>query len=311
MAHKKKIKDTTYDYYDKNTFWNDHFIVNEYINELITDNKHTNWMTFITNTYFKDMIGKICAISVGSGNGWQDRDLNKLLSFKELHGFDVSESLIKDAREKAPSKAFTYGIKDLNADPLPNENYYDLALNVAALHHIENMDHIMNQVHKVLKPGGLFVHFEYIGPKRNQYSDSDLHYMNYMQSLIPEQFVGREKIGRPSIEVMMREDPSEAVGSELIIPGLHTYFDVEYIRYYNGGLLYQVLYNHIQNFDPKNIEHNTILRIALELEKEMTWSGKVKPLFAFIVARKPRSGMRSGSLKHKIKNKLIRLIEKL
>ncbi len=307
----KKKKDTTYDYYDKNTFWNDHFVVNEYINELISGDKRKDWMRFITETYFKDSIGKIKAISVGAGNGWQDRDLNKLLKFQKLDGFDVSESLIADARKKAPSKAFSYGIKDLNAEKLPHADYYDLALNVAALHHIENMDHIVSEVYKVLKPGGLFVHFEYIGPKRNQYSDADLYYMNYMQSLFPEQFVGREVIGRPSIEVMMREDPSEAVGSELIIPSLSKFFDIEYIRYYNGGLLYQVLYNHIQNFDPKNIEHNSMLRIALELEKEMTWSGKVKPLFAFIVARKPLNGTKKGTLKHAIKSRLIRLIEKI
>lgn len=307
MKSKKKV-DQTYDYYDKNTFWNDHFLVKEYINKLITDNPSTDWMRFFFEKYFVGQKGKVRAISVGAGNGWQDRDLNTHFAFKTLDGFDISESLIADARKKAPSKAFHYGIKDLNKDSLPHENYYDLAINVAALHHVENMDHIISEVHKVLKPGGLFVHFEYIGPKRNQYSDSDLHYMNYMQSLLPEGMVGREPIGRPSIEVMMREDPSEAVGSELIMPTLAKFFHMEYVRYYNGGLLYQVLYNHIQNFDELNPEHNSMLRIAIELEKEMTWSGKVRPLFAFIIAKK-KGG--AGSFKQKIKGRLIAAIESI
>lgn len=304
----KKKKDSTYDYYKKNTFWNDHFLVKEYINTLITDDPKTDWMKFFFEKYYTGQEGKIKAISIGCGNGWQDRDLHTYFNFKKLDGFDVSESLLKDAQKAAPSKGFHYGMRDLNNDPLPHENYYDTAINVAALHHIENMEHIVSQVHKVLKPNGLFVHFEYVGPKRNQYSDSDLHYMNYMQSLLPESMVGREPIGRPSIEVMMREDPSEAVGSELIIPTLSKYFHMDYVRFYNGGLLYQVLYNNIQNFDELNVEHNSMLKVALELEKEMTWSGKVKPLFAFIVARKKAT---PSSLKEGIKRKLISLIEKV
>ncbi len=305
---KKKKKDATYDYYKKNTFWNDHFLIKEYINQQITDDPKTDWMKFFFDKYYAGQDGKVKAISVGCGNGWQDRDLDTHFKFKKLDGFDISESLIEDAIKKAPSKNFQYGLRDLNNDPLPHENYYDLAVNVAALHHVENMEHIVSQVHKTLKPGGLFVHFEYIGPKRNQYSDSDLHYMNFMQSLFPESMVGREPIGRPSIEVMMREDPSEAVGSELIIPTLSKYFHMDYVRFYNGGLLYQVLYNNIENFDELNVEHNSMLKIAIELEKEMTWSGKVKPLFAFIIARKKGT---PSSFKESIKRKLIGAIEKI
>ena len=166
---KKKKKDTTYDYYKKNTFWNDHFLVKEYINQQITDNPKTDWMKFFFDKYFAGQEGKVKALSVGCGNGWQDRDLDTHFKFKKLDGFDISESLIGDAVKKAPSKNFSYGLRDLNNDSLPHENYYDLAINVAALHHVENMEHIVSQVHKTLKPGGLFVHFEYIGPKRDVY----------------------------------------------------------------------------------------------------------------------------------------------
>lgn len=276
----------TYDYYNKNTFWNDHYVVREYINELITGDKNTNWMHFVYKKYFKTK-GRVRALSVGCGNGWQDRDLDTIFAFKHLDGFDVSESLIKEAREKAPSpKRFTYKCLDLNRDPLPKRNYYDLAINVAALHHISNMEHVIKEVYHAIKKGGRFVNYDYIGPKRNQYSDQDLYYMNWIQQLLPEDLVGREPIKRPDVKVMLREDPSEAVGSELIIKTINKYFDIDYTRYYNGGLLYQVLYNKIQNFDPSNEYHTYLLKLALEVERVMTVSGEVKPLFAFIVCKK-------------------------
>ncbi len=284
MSTKKNTQ--TYDYYTKNTFWNDHPVVKKYMNSLMTGDEEYHWMQFLFDKYFSNRHGKIKAVSIGCGNAWQDRSLNDIFKFKELQGYDVAPDLIKEAQDNAPSKAFSYDVKDLNSDTLPKQNYYDLAINVAALHHIEDMDHIMREVYKILKPGGIFVHYDYIGPKRNQYSDQDLEYMNWMQELLPEDMVGREQIVRPSIEVMLREDPSEAVGSELIMPYLKNYFSIEWSRFYNGGLLYQVLYNQIQHFDTHNPVHNSLLKIATELEREMTWSGKVRPLFAFVVARK-------------------------
>lgn len=304
----KKPKTETYDYYHKNTFWNDHFMTKRYMNSLMTGDEEYHWMQFLFDTYFSKRKGKVKAVSIGCGNGWQDRNLHDIFNFAELDGYDVAPDLIEDAQQKAPTKNFKYEIKNLNEDLLPKENYYDLAINVAALHHIENMDHIMKQVYKILKPGGIFVHYDYTGPKRNQYSDKDLEYMNWMQHMLPEELVGREPIGRPSIEVMLREDPSEAVGSDDIIPYLKNYFNIDYHRDYNGGLLYQVLYNQVQNFDTENPIHNSLIKVALELEREMTWSGKVRPLFSFIIARK---GDKTDTLLGKFKKNAISFIDNL
>ena len=115
--------------------------------------------------------------------------------------------------------------------------------------------------------------------------------MNWIKENLPESLVGKEKIERPNIEVMLKEDSSEAVGSEDIIPTLGKYFDFERLRYFNGGLMYQVLYNKVQNFDPKNEIQNSLLKVCLQLEKEMTRSGKIKPLFAFMVCKKKKKNI--------------------
>lgn len=282
MNRVKNIK--TYDYYNKNTFWNDHWLIREYLNLLGTGNKRFNWINYVHKNYF-DKKKNLKMFSVACGNGWFDREADNIFHFKKIDGFDISNELINQAIELAPSSKYKYHCLNLNKKSLNLINY-DLAINLAGLHHIEKMDHLVRQVHKSLKKRGLFIHFDYVGPKRNQYSDGDLLYMNKMQKRFPKKLVGRDQIKRPSIDLMLKEDPSEAIGSEEIIPSLKKYFKVDRLKYLNGGMLYQVLYNQIQNFDQKNPIHNKILKINIDYEKKMTRNNKVKPLFAFIVCIK-------------------------
>jgi len=280
----RRPSSSTYDYYHKNTFWNDHPLVCEYLNELATDNKSVDWMHFLYQHYFRRQTNQKM-LSVVCGNGWQDRELDKIFNFRQIVGYDISPSLIKEAKTHAPSRKFHYYLADLNRDSLHQKNF-DLAINLAGLHHIANMDHAVSQVYQSLKTNGIFANFDYIGPQRNQYSDDDLRYMNQMQHNFPEKLVGRQLILRPSLEIMLQEDPSEAVGSENIIPTLKKYFQIKYLRYLNGGMLYQVLYNHIQNFDPRRQSHQRLLLKNLALEKKLTAQGKIKPFFAFVVCVK-------------------------
>lgn len=237
----------TYDYYNKNTFWNDHWLIREYLNLLGTGDKKLNWINYVHKNYLNKK-KNLKMLSIACGNGWFDREADTIFNFKKIDGFDISKKLIKQARALAPSLKYKYHCLDLNKKSL-NLFDYDLAINLAGLHHVKNMDYIVKEVYTSLKKGGLFIHFDYVGPKRNQYSDRDLLYMNKMQKRFPKKLVGRNKIKRPSIDLMLKEDPSEAIGSEEIIPTLKKYFKIDYLKYLNGGMLYQVLHNQIQNFD--------------------------------------------------------------
>jgi len=254
LNKKPPSSDNTYDYYNKNTFWNDHYLIREYLNELSTGNKDQDWMNYLYNNYFYDR-KNINMLSLVCGNGWQDRALDKIFNFSNIIGYDISEKLLLQAKVTANNLKYKYYRSSLNTDLIRVRNI-DLAINLAGLHHIENMDFLVRQVYQAFKPGGIFAHFDYIGPKRNQYSDTDLKYMNFMQRKFPSSLTGRTKIVRPDLNLMLAEDPSEAVGSENIIPTLKKYFSIDYLRYLNGGMLYQVLYNHIQNFKQHYSKHD-------------------------------------------------------
>lgn len=284
LNKKPPSSDNTYDYYNKNTFWNDHYLIREYLNELSTGNKDQDWMNYLYNNYFYDR-KNINMLSLVCGNGWQDRALDKIFNFSKIIGYDISEKLLLQAKVTANNLKYKYYRSNLNTDLIRVRNI-DLAINLAGLHHIENMDFLVRQVYQAFKPGGIFAHFDYIGPKRNQYSDTDLKYMNFMQRKFPSSLTGRTKIVRPDLNLMLAEDPSEAVGSENIIPTLKKYFSIDYLRYLNGGMLYQVLYNHIQNFKQHYSNHDDILLKNIKLEKKLTSQNLVKPFFAFIICIK-------------------------
>lgn len=277
-------KHKTYDYYHKSTFWNDHLLIRKYLNKLATGNPNVDWMTHLYTTYFNQR-KNLKVISVICGNGWQDRVMDKIFNFKIINGFDISNDLLRIARAESSNNKYHYYQKNLNIDEIKLKDF-DLAVNLAGLHHIENMDHIVSQVYKSLKKGGVFVHWDNIRPKRNQYSDYDLKLMNKMQKRFPSNLVGREPIVRPNLEIMLKEDPSEAIGSEKIVSTLKKYFKIDYIRYLNGGMLYQVLYNQIQNFDQDNKNQNKLLKKNIEYEENMTNKKLIKPLFAYIVCIK-------------------------
>lgn len=54
------------------------------------------------------------------------------------------------------------------------------------LHHITNLEHLLEQVRIALCPGGLFVVLEYVGPSRFQWSDKVDYLMNRMLAALPK-----------------------------------------------------------------------------------------------------------------------------
>jgi len=135
--------DKTYDYYHQNTFWNDHYLIREYLNKQATGNSSTSWMKHLYETYFYKK-NNLKMLSVVCGNGWQDRSLDKIFNFQRIDGFDISNELLYEARKNAKNSKFHYHQGNLNNIKI-NLNNYDLAVNIAGLHHVEKKEHMVWQ----------------------------------------------------------------------------------------------------------------------------------------------------------------------
>ncbi|CAG8960790.1 hypothetical protein HYFRA_00002327, partial [Hymenoscyphus fraxineus] len=120
-------------------------------------------------------------LEIGAGTGSGTMDLMEVLThhgdneagsprFSEYQFTDISPSFFKDAQEKFKDfkDRFHFSVLDISKDPVGQglkEDYYDLVVASNVLHATQNIDTTLKNVHKVLKPGGKMVLYEFIAPE--------------------------------------------------------------------------------------------------------------------------------------------------
>src|SRR5438876_769297 len=103
------------------------------------------------------------------------------------------------------------------------------------LHRLTNLEGLYRRVEAALRPGGKFFFNEYVGPNRFQYDDERMDLINRYFRLFPDRLrvdhlTGRllwrrERLSRDQVE---REDPTEAVRSEEVLPLARRFFTTEW-----------------------------------------------------------------------------------
>jgi 2-polyprenyl-3-methyl-5-hydroxy-6-metoxy-1,4-benzoquinol methylase len=199
----------------------------------------------------------IKALSIGCGFGVIERTLRRRDFCQLIHGVDVAENAIESARKTAQSEGLnglTYEVADLNTARFPVEAY-DVVYAHASLHHIFQLEHILNEIKQALKPGGLFVVYEYIGPAQMQFPRRDLELADIFLKAIPERYRKlqkregiKEQAFRASLDEMNNSDPSEAIRATEIVPLIASRFEIRHFRYVGGTLLLLVFNEIAGNF---------------------------------------------------------------
>jgi SAM-dependent methyltransferase len=113
------------------------------------------------------------ALDLGCGAGWLSLELAR--RGMSVDGLDIGPAQIEIARKMSEESRESsdprlhgdfgrtrYRVADLNTIRLA-EAKYDVVVSMGTLHHVGNVDRLIREVAKSLKPGGLFVFWEYIG----------------------------------------------------------------------------------------------------------------------------------------------------
>ena len=136
---------------------------------------------------------------------------------------------------------------DLNFIKLP-ENEYDIVYCHGVLHHIINLEYLLEQLYKTLKPHGVLVVYEFVGESKWQWSEKRLQ-------VIRKDIINRldNKYKGISLNVksipMMNRRPLESIRAAEIYSLIHNYFIPKYESYWNL-LLYPFLNS--RNIPKKN-----------------------------------------------------------
>ena len=231
--------------------------VAENINRRATGDPKLDWINH-SGSLLARFKKPIRALSLGCGFGAIERILRRRNYCQVIHGVDVAEGAIRSARRQAAAEGLeglTYEVADLNTVTFP-EDMYDVVYAHACLHHVFHLEHLLDQVKRTLKRGGLLVVQEYVGPAQMQFPQKHLHLADIFLRAIPERYRRlrtrsgtKQQAPRLPLDTMNNSDPSEAIRATEIVPLIASRFEVKHFCYLAGSLLLLIFNEIAGNFD--------------------------------------------------------------
>ena len=95
-------------------------------------------------------------LDVGCGSGWATRLLAGFAINGHVTGIDISDEMIRVAREASQSYA-NVDFEIASAEQLPfNDNEFTHAFSMESLYYYRNISKALSEIHRVLENGGLF-----------------------------------------------------------------------------------------------------------------------------------------------------------
>lgn len=235
------------------------------------------------------------ALSLGCGFGGLERELRRRDICQAIDGIDLAGGAIASARrlaDEAGLTGLTYRVADLHTVELPPAAY-DVVYVEAALHHVFYLERLLDQVRMTLKPNGLFVVSEYVGPSQMQFPKQHLDLADGVIALIPEPYrksfrgvTTKVEAPRLSLASMNEADPSEAIRAQEIVPLIASRFEIEHYRNVGGTLLMLVFNDIAGNFGAGDPIAEGLARSIIQLEDRLIDSGELPSYHAYIVGRK-------------------------
>ena len=271
----------------------------ENMNRRATGDPEMDWITHSAGLLAK-FAKPVKALSLGCGFGVIERVLRRCDYCQLIHGVDVAEGAIEGARKAAQAEGLdglTYEVADLNTATLPKEAY-DVVYAHAALHHVFQLEHLLDEIKQTLKPGGLFVVYEYIGPSQMQFPRRDLDLADVFLNVIPERYRKLQRRGgnkkealRTSLDTMNSSDPSEGIRASEIVPLVASRFEIRHFRYVGGTLLLLVFNGIAGNFLEGDSEIIPLVDALITLDNFLIDNAVLPSYHVYMVCQKTENPM--------------------
>lgn len=260
----------------KKSYWETLDSVERYQNRRSTGNEDENAvsvaMKHLANLHHRPR--RVLWVGCLEGDPSPDMDVMRAGLAEEIRVTDIAQGLLDKQRARAAALGLTgidYTFTDLNVEVFPAD-HFDVVIGWGTIHHVENLEHFFAQVRRTLRPGGLFVLREYVGPTRIQFTPEQLAVCNRLMSTIPERrrmhaegFLMTHAIA-PPLENLMAADPSESVRSGDILPVARAMLPGLDARMTGGCILHPLLAGIAWNFEDEDGEALVQAWIAVEEE---------------------------------------------
>ena len=253
-------------------------MVRERWNKIITGNEDQLYEYYLSEKYFKTQQNfKILAL--GTGVCSHEIRLAEINPNCEIDCFDFSDELMVTAKKIADEKKLnniTFSAKNILKSNFTDKKF-DAVFFHASLHHFDNIPKFLEEVVvQNLKPKGLLIINEFVGPSRLQYPKIQLDYINRAIGLIPKKYrkifktnIYKNKYYGSGIIRMIVADPSECVDSSSILPAIYEKFQIVEEKFYGNNILQSALKDISHHFVEIDAEKKLILQEIFNLEDEL------------------------------------------
>lgn len=273
------------------------FLYNHSVSKPLTGDCAKYWLDEIGGRHLRPRPERMLAL--GCGPAFIEEQILERDLAGTIVAFDTSEVAIESARERLAATPWADRMDLRCADfltaDLPDASF-DAVFVEAALHHFVELEETFRLMHRVLKPGGILLYDEYVGPDLQQYPPELVALLGRVNACLApdlrrdfESGEVRESVEACPIEVQMQRDPTEGVHASQILPLTYRYFEVVE-RWNYGGTIMRPLFNRILlNWDfPNDPKDQTIAQLIVLLEQELLRAGVIPTHNAIVVAR-PRA----------------------
>lgn len=236
------------------------------------------------------------ALSVGCGEGARERKWARTGRFASVLGIDLTPYAIASAqaaaREAGLDGVVQFQVGDLGDPSVLGGQTFDVVIGEHSLHHLSPLREVLTALRDRLRPGGLFLVDEFVGPSKFQWTDAQLDWINRLLPQLPERLRRRQdgtlkrREYRPSRLYMYVNDPSEAVESAAIVPLLDELFERVELRPYGGTILHMLLSKIGHHFVDGDAEAMDWLERLAAIEDRCLASGELPSDFVVGVWRK-------------------------
>jgi SAM-dependent methyltransferase len=264
--------------YYQGQYWNDLSETRAHLNRLATGDSHRDWIDKIL-----EMKPPGHGLILNCGNGWVERELFDRGVLSSALAIDVSPTLIEEAETAKAGREIKYVCHDINTFHF-GQNEFDFVINFAAMHHTQMIDRTMRGVWSSIKPDGLFVSWDYIGPHRNQYSYEVWEIIHQINKSLPGNL--RSDMSYPHLPTMLLMDPTEAIHSELFLETHDRYFSAVHQSALGGAIAYPLLTHNRGIHAATDSERTAYIIDILKQDVEYTSTKLKRSLFAFLISKK-------------------------
>ncbi len=268
--------------YYQGTYWNDILQVSRFISKKLTGDENGLWIPDFKKRYAQKPFKHALFLNCGDGR-WEREFVDRNI-VKRVTAFDFSKDLLEKANNLKGKRSIKYILADVNKIRFKKQSF-DLVVNIAALHHVQYINRLCNEILNSLKKDGYFISFDYVGPQRNQYPLLNWLIIKTVNMFLPKN-IRKPNLGYPHLPTMLSMDPTEAIHSDLVSKTVYRFFNIVERHDVGGGVAYEILtHNSKINKRIINSSKNKYVDRILKLDNFLSKTGIIPIFFSYLITK--------------------------